>query len=391
MLPPDLAGTEDGSLTCFYTSVQRIPVHYDLPYIYGNERLHLAESKDGGQTWQRHTGNPLLAGPPEKVAVAGWRDPFVFSNKSLDHILGKDSRAGTYGIVAGGIKGKSPTIFLYSLDPDDITKWTFISSMIRFGHNFAPYRRWGDFGMNWEMTNIMTLYDERRQPFDIVVASVEGCIVTSEDKIVLDQPVNRARRTGRGQMWFHGEVLAGRNTSIGMRYVSGGHLDYGAFYAASSFFDPVSQTQIVYGWVLEEDLPDKFREQQGWSGLIAFPRKLTMITIENVEYSSIESLVDVPGFTSKLDDRGTWAVTTLSITPESRTKLLRGRKIQSDRSLKTTTSLATEPSIWFSEGVAHFELEASFSVSSSTTELGLHLFHSPGKPSLPFVFGSFSN
>jgi len=339
----------------------------------------MAKSKDGGLTWQRYPGNPFLAGPPEKFAVTGWRDPFVFSNKFLDDILSQDADVGIYGIIAGGIRDQTPTIFLYSLDPNDLMQWTFRSTMINLGPNFSPHPRFGDFGLNWEVTNIMTLYDEKSQSFDIIVAGVEGCVTASKDEIALGQPVNRARRTGRGQKWLLGNLGSGTNSAMNMEYVSGGHLDYGAFYAANSFYDPVSQAQIVHGWILEEDLPDKLREQQGWSGLISLPRELSMTTVEDVDQSCVELLKDIPGFTCKPDSHGTWTVTTLSIIPDLRTQLLRNPQMRPESQPNAVTS-AHKPSISFPKGLAHFELHASFKVESSTVEQGLHLFHSLGTP-----------
>jgi len=378
MLPPNLAGADDGSLTCFYTSAQRLPIHYTLPYCHGSEQLHMANSNNGGLTWQRHPGNPFLAGPPEKFAVTGWRDPFVFSNKSLDKLLGQDADVGIYGIIAGGIRDQTPTIFLYSLNPNDLMQWIFKSTVINLGPNFSPHPRFGDFGLNWEVTNIMTLYDEKGQSYDIIVAGVEGCITASKDEIALGQPINRARRAGRGQKWLQGNFGSGTSSAMNMEYVSGGHLDYGAFYAANSFYDPVSKSQIVHGWILEEDLPDRLREQQGWSGLISLPRKLSMTTIDNVDRSCVELLKDIPGFMCKSDSHGTWTVTTLSIMPDPRTQLLRNLEMRSD-SQPNAAKFAHKPSISFPKGLSQFELHASFSVESSTVEQGLHLFHSAGK------------
>jgi len=162
-----------------------------------------------------------------------------------------------------------------------------------------------------------------------------------------------------------------------MKYVCGGNLDYGAFYAANSFFDPVSQSQIVHGWILEEDLPDKLREQQGWSGLISLPRKLSMTTIENVDQSCIDSLHHVPGFACEPGNHRSWTVTTLSIMPDPRIRLLRGPKISSSKASSETT-FTRQPSIVFPHGLSHFELQASFQVDASAAELGLHFFHSSG-------------
>lgn len=71
--PVSLKGEQDGTLTVFYTGVSVLPTNWRIPYTPGTEKQSIATSKDGGKTWQRYEGNPVLASPPE-----GW-------NVSLDN------------------------------------------------------------------------------------------------------------------------------------------------------------------------------------------------------------------------------------------------------------------------------------------------------------------
>ena len=71
--PVNLQGEQDGTLTIFYTGVSALPTHWTLPYIPGTEKQAFAVSKDGGETWVRYEGNPILPSPPE-----GWNVSFFF-------------------------------------------------------------------------------------------------------------------------------------------------------------------------------------------------------------------------------------------------------------------------------------------------------------------------
>src|SRR6187402_3920076 len=51
--PTNPQGTVDNSITCLYTSAQRLPIHWTLPYHRGCELLRMATSNDHGRTWKR--------------------------------------------------------------------------------------------------------------------------------------------------------------------------------------------------------------------------------------------------------------------------------------------------------------------------------------------------
>ncbi|KAH8691539.1 glycosyl hydrolase [Talaromyces proteolyticus] len=116
LVQPGVTGKDDGMLTYFYTSASDSPIHYTLPYVYGSESLSTATSKDSGKTWQKHHNNPLLPGPPPGITVTGWRDPYVSSWPALSESLGIAADSVLFGCISGGIKGKGPTAFLYSID-----------------------------------------------------------------------------------------------------------------------------------------------------------------------------------------------------------------------------------------------------------------------------------
>ena len=112
------------TLRIFYTSAQRLPIHYTNEYDYGCEEIHAASSDDGGLTWCRDVRNLVLPGPPEHLTVTGWRDPSVFTWESYDEAMSRPAGSGLYGVVAGGVKGGGPTVFLYDIDREDLMRWT---------------------------------------------------------------------------------------------------------------------------------------------------------------------------------------------------------------------------------------------------------------------------
>ncbi|UKZ54414.1 hypothetical protein TrVGV298_008222 [Trichoderma virens] len=173
-------GVSDKTLTSFYTSAQHTPIHWTLPYRKGSELIRMATSEDYGRTWKRSPISSLVSGPPNEVEVTGWRDPFVGQWESVDKCLGRRTGDYVYGVIAGGIRQYSPTIFLYSIDARDLTQWNYLCMPFAPGTNFAPSSRLPDFGSNWEVTNFMTLRDNLGNDHDVLVMSVEGGLTKPE-------------------------------------------------------------------------------------------------------------------------------------------------------------------------------------------------------------------
>ncbi|KAL5393858.1 hypothetical protein PMIN06_003023 [Paraphaeosphaeria minitans] len=62
-----------------------------------------------------------------------------------------------------------------------------------------------------------------------------------------------------------------------MKYF-GGKLDHGIYYDGNSFWGPIAQHHVIFGWLLEDDLDMQLREEQGWAGVISLPRVLKIIS-----------------------------------------------------------------------------------------------------------------
>ena len=370
--PTNLSNHADGSLTTFYTSAQRLPINHALPYWPGCERIHAATSIDNGKTWRRHTGNPIVAKPPDGWSVTGWRDPFLSSWESVDRLLGHAPGQHLYAITSGGLRDETPTLFLYQVDRQALDKWTSLGPIVSLGLNFRPSRWSGDFGVSWEVGNFLSLADEKGQSHDFVITGVEG---SKEKAGGHSKPELIA---SHAQMWLCGSLSREKDT-VDMRFKYGGALDHGSFYAANSFWDPVSEQRIIFGWIFEEDLPLNLVKRQGWSGCLSIPRVVKLTVITSVMKALKAGLQELSSMETVPDENGTFTVRTLTAMPDLRLKRLRHKQLSSTPSpVSNRTAGVTFPAGFG----AQWELEASFILGATTTRIGFEILHSPGKSQL---------
>lgn len=390
--PTDPRGNADGTLTSIYTSVHHSPIHWTLPYTKGSETVRMATSNDLGKSWERSPISPILPGPPAAMDVTGWRDPFVGYWESIDRCLHRKPRGFLYGVLAGGIRHQSPTVFLYCIDPQDLSRWNFISLLFTPGLNFKPSSRLPDFGTNFEVTNFMSLQDNLGRQHDVLIMGVEGALQDSaprsaRSRAAINRP-QRARRTaGHSQNWICGNIQsttdAQGQTSVALKYRFGGCLDYGCFYAANSFYDPVPAQPIVQGWVMDVDLPSALTARQKWAGLLSLPRVVGMRCMPNVTRCSRTDMKHLDWLHCFQGSDGTYEVTSLTSTPDPRLMKLR----RSERRLVKTPCILDDNDETSEQHVLalearHLEFQASFEVTTAIEEIGLILYHSTGKPQI---------
>jgi len=103
----------------------------------------LATSRDGLLTWQKQ-GEPIIAYPPEGIAVSGFRDPCVW-------------REGNEWMMAigSGFAGKHGAILLYK--SPDLRKWTYMHPLIEGGPVFGSSVNPVDSGEMWECPDFFLL------------------------------------------------------------------------------------------------------------------------------------------------------------------------------------------------------------------------------------------
>ncbi|KAJ1325969.1 beta-fructofuranosidase [Microdochium nivale] len=381
-------------LTVFYTSVCSLPLHWTLEHTRDSEGLSMATSSDGGRTWTKHPGNPIIKGEPENVTVTGFRDPFLAEWPAMDKIRGRvqQSQPKTlYALISGGIKDQRPTAFLYAVPADNLTSWTYLGPLVndmpmRFSACDTPnpanqLTTWsGNFGANWECVNFMTLESptDSQTTREFLVLGAEGGLKPGV-KETDESPY------GQWSLWMAGTLSRSNDTSaaaaaaaaVDMRHSYSGYLDHGCFYAANSYQHPVTKQRIVWGWLKEEDLTLARREAKGWTGYLSLPRELFLQTVENV--------VGIVG-ADKLQDVTSMAVTpagsveTLGIRPLPNLEAFRNpsdttthtfQNLPASTGPRTTKLIATGSSSW--------ELEATIRIPLSASErpsrIGFHIRH----------------
>lgn len=380
MWPTGLDGSP-GQLTIFYTGVSRLPLHYSIPYTIGTETLAVAQSSDGGTTWTKMNSNPIHPEPPIGLSVSGWRDPYVAPWPSIDRVLGRHPDENTlYGVISGGIKGKTPTVFLYAVNKRNLAQWIYISSLNDLGLNHNISRWSGDMGVNWECANFMTLSNGNVSREFIVVGG-EGSRSAIPDTTFAEYPQQATKfpRTERSLQWMSGSLHAVESAE-GQRvprleYRIGGRFDHGCLYAINSFKDPRTSKVIAWGWITEEDLPQKLIDRQNWSGMISLPRQLSLQEFPHVTGALVSRLQEITSIEIEPEAEDTFTVRTLKISPAEEVELL--RKGTREIGLEAPHALTSSNKVGLDIQTCRFELAVTFDVSDSCARIGFSIFHTP--------------
>ncbi|KAM0559818.1 hypothetical protein ACHAPJ_003766 [Fusarium lateritium] len=353
--PTGLQG-EEGQLTVIYSSITNLPIHWTLPYTRNCAGLSVATSSDGGKTWHKSEQNPILEGEPEGVVVTGFRDPFLSEWPAMDELRGEVS---LYGFVSGGVLDGGPTVFMYAISPNDLTQWTYLGPLVDLPAGFSPSGRWGgDFGVNWECVNFMTLHNESDEcPF--LLMGTEGGVKPGAKE-----------NNSQWSLWMAGSL---EQTSQGprMKPEFSGILDHGCLYAPNSYEHPITKNRIVWGWLKEDELTLARRESKGWTGYFSIPRELFLYTVDNITRTLKGSLQNVGCIKSTDNDRGSKTVQTLGIRPLPDLQSLRRGKPAYWTNLDNKSSIGklidTHSSSW--------ELEATIKVSPEDQNVGFWIRH----------------
>lgn len=374
--------TEAGAMTCAYTAVSQLPIHCSMPYVRGCETVALAVSSDAGRSWARVEENPVVAGPPLDLDVTGWRDPYVAPWPAVDRLLRherseqaelKDQREGDslYALLSGGVRGASPTSFLYRIDAADLGRWHYLGPLIEPGLNFSPCPRWvGDFGVNWEVCNFVTLTDKASGTSrDFIICGVEGRLPAAEE--VLSKGEFRATHA---QMWMSGPIRCDGQLPK-MRYRIGGTLDWGTYYAGNSFWDPQIEEQVIIGWLLEGDLSPELRERQGWAGVLSLPRVLKLLVLPSIVGALGCKLDTITNFEFVREDGSPSRYTGYSLctVPDSRIAQLRLEEHSICAQQEDCNVLV------FANPLTTWEAKLSLSVGDGQGRVGFSILHGNGK------------
>jgi len=232
----DSAGCFTGSavidghrVSLLYTGISPAPaseatIHSDN--LTARESQCLATALDDELTEWSKNPSPVIAGPPQGLNVAGFRDPCPW-------------REGDrwYTGIGSGIRGGHGMVLLYQ--SKDLRLWNYLQPLTS-NPDFSTPETGG--GM-WECPDFFPLGDRH-----VLIHSARG---KSWWQCGVFDP---------GKLSFHAET--------------GGPLDYGSYYAAKSQLDR-SGNRILWGWI-QETRPEAEYRKAGWAGVMSLPRILTL-------------------------------------------------------------------------------------------------------------------
>jgi beta-fructofuranosidase len=191
----------------------------------------VATSKDDLQTWKKHSGNPVIAGPPEGLQVTGFRDPCVWRENDT-----------WFMALGSGFAGVGGAILLYS--SPDLLQWTYLHPLCS-GKMDGKSNGKGPVGTGemWECPSFFPLGEKY-----VLFVSTQG-----------------------GTPYFIGSYK-----DLRFEPEVEGRLDFGAYYAPITQLDAQGR-RIVWGWIPERRSVQAQRAA-GWSGVLSLPRVLSIRT-----------------------------------------------------------------------------------------------------------------
>ena len=203
-------------------------IHWDgLPLVFYTgvfpEMQCLAVGDDTLNTWTKYDGNPVIAAPPEGLAVTGFRDPCVWREAD-----------GWYLALGSGSEGGNGLVLLYR--SDDLLTWEYLHPLYE-GTS-------AETGRVFECPNFFAL---------------DG------GHVLITSPIPLARA-----IYFSGVYRDHRFAPGRWGEVDAG----GALYAPQYMIDAQGR-RLLIGWLWEER-PERDYVAAGWSGVMSLPRVLSL-------------------------------------------------------------------------------------------------------------------
>lgn len=223
----------DGVPTFFYTGIQEAPP--DQVTIHdGSEKWRetqlTAKAEDDGLLHWKKQAEPVLPTPPQGIKVTGFRDPCVWREHD-----------GWYMGVGCGERGVGGFVLLYH--SRDGHQWQYLHKLAEGKPNGKHTVNPCDSGEMWECPDFFPLGQRH-----CLFYSTEGKVI-----------------------WTTGDY---DTRAHHYTHSSEGVLDRGAYYAPKSFTAPDGR-RILWGWI-RETRPEAAYAAAGWSGVMSFPRELSV-------------------------------------------------------------------------------------------------------------------
>ena len=289
-----LANGMHGLPTIMYTAVNALPISWKMAHTKGAEKQAIAVSHDGGQSWEKFEGNPVIEAPPPNIDITGWRDPFLFRSATFENTFAEaqpnptnpDPRA-VYAMISGGERKGSKyaggRLFLYR--SVDFVHWSYVGLLFQAARKDKAGSGPALFGTNFEVSNVFSLpvssnadglgkkdlepAQDLDRLFHLIVGSEGGRM--EKGKEVHDS---------HWPLWVSGRIVPDPEHGVRFQAISSGVGDWGAYYAANSFEDPKTNRRIVFGWSNDEN--EAIRKSQGWGGILTLPREHLVVNYHRV-------------------------------------------------------------------------------------------------------------
>jgi beta-fructofuranosidase len=188
----------------------------------------LAVSKDQDlRSWEK-LPKPIIARPPEHLAITGFRDPGVW-REGREWVL----------TLGSGIRGKGGAVLLY--ESHDLRHWTYRHTLVEGRGTGQSAVNPVDNGEMWECPDFFPLGDRHALLYSTM-----------------------------GKVWWKTGLYRSR------RFIpeKEGVVDFGAYYAAKTMLDEHGN-RILWGWI-PETRPEADYRAAGWAGVMALPRVLSL-------------------------------------------------------------------------------------------------------------------
>jgi beta-fructofuranosidase len=223
---------DDGKPTVIYTGVAPPANDAEATLRDGvhtwRETQCLAIAQDDDLRNWKKLPEPVIAAPPVGLAVAGFRDPYVWREGNAWML-----------ILGSGFRGKGGAILLYS--SPNLRRWSYLHPLVEGSASNTKTVNPVDTGDMWECPDFFPLGDKH-----VLLISTMGKV-----------------------HWKVGTYAEQRFTSE-----KEGVVDWGSYYAAKTMFDATGN-RILWGWV-PETRPDADLIAAGWAGAMSLPRTLAL-------------------------------------------------------------------------------------------------------------------
>jgi beta-fructofuranosidase len=224
---------QDGKVVILYTGVHAAPedqatIKDGAHSLLETQCLAIANDPEL-KTWTKLAA-PVIAAPPQGIAVNGFRDPSPW-------------RQGDwwYMTIGSGVEGKGGAVLLYK--SKDLRNWEYMHILAQREGSIALVPEHQDRREVWECPEFFALGSKH-----VLMYSTSG------------RSYWMAGSLDSQTMKFHPETA--------------GILDYGSFYAPKTQLDKAGN-RILWGWIQETRKLEEYKAA-GWAGLMSLPRVLSM-------------------------------------------------------------------------------------------------------------------